>query len=1310
MAYGLKYDLWCKSRLDNLYKLKLSFDGYAGAEIERDMPKPSFFLNKDKADTIRGTSLQFSIREEVDFELLEFYTNNAKYIKAQLYLGSTLLWAGFVAPQQYQAKYKPAPCDATFTALDGLGLLKNEDFTLTGSQDQLAIIRHCMDKIGLDLGYSIAIDLYETNHNETYSPLAQTYEDGSLYANDNCYEVLEKILGKYNAEISQCGGRWRIVCDNDKKSTPKLYTYAGVYESAGSAITTLALGYPGSGIDVSPVGILQMGMQPGAKKVKITHDFGRKDSWLTNYDFTVYASDMFTGWSKNGSYDVLQREHEGKKYAFISGYSNLTSDYIHQSISVVNTDADDFAFEIDVAPIGNLSHGYSSKSSIQMTVKMLIRLYDGASTYYYLGTEGWETSETYLELDLPSSILRPIWNKISITTAALPCSGTLLVRLYRFQAASEPENTTYSGIAYSTVKTYSLSDAQLLPGILETTALFDNSSEPGTLPDINVFIADAPDYDNVGLIYKYITKLSDGSPTGPFTWYRAGSEDEYSLIVQLARMLASNNRVARQKLTGTIKGSSLAFNSIIKHDYNNNREFEIAEGTWDLYEEKWTGTLLEVLSWSDEDITFTTESSQGSSSSGGSSSIVTGIGAGNVPEIAGSEILLKLLDVDGPGSLLDADKLDGHDSSYFQEYDINLDGISALAWSSGSPFVKMTAPGTFALSSTSYQPLDADLTAIAALGFTATAFLKKTAANTWALDTNTYAPTATGGSTGDMLKQTAGGGFISAGFSYDEVSLDGHEHSASDITSGTLSNSRLDADLASIAGLGFTALSFLKKTAANTWALDTTAYQEYDINLAGIAALTWSSGSPFVKMTAPGTFALSSTSYQPLDADLTAIAALGFTATSFLKKTAANTWALDTNTYAPTATGGSTGDMLKQTAGGGFISAGFSYSEVSLSGHEHAILHYSSSARITATSTGATLTGNLVIGNGNTIGQTAGPLMTFDDTNNYLEITGAAVIIGGTAAVNDRILTVLDSGGFSGIYTDGSLQFDQLGRIFMGSTDDTGARLCFYQNADHSYIDYYEDLYFRSGVASSVNKIIFKTTGSAGFGTTAPNAKIESLATTEQLRLSYDASHYTAFTVASSGALNINSPAALTLQYGGSTKLTTSSTGVSITGVATATSYATANWTIAESGTALQFKRGASLYLELNSSGATNKVLQGDGSWIDKGQVFTAFQTLTYAASKTWDIDNGYNAKITLTGDCSLTITNADNGTSGCLIVIQDASGGHTLSFASPTYNKVIDGGLLTLDESANAINMMTFVSDGTNLYWSYGNNYLSPS
>ncbi len=46
------------------------------------------------------------------------------------------------------------------------------------------------------------------------------------------------------------------------------------------------------------------------------------------------------------------------------------------------------------------------------------------------------------------------------------------------------------------------------------------------------------------------------------------------------------------------------------------------------------------------------------------------------------------------------------------------------------------------------QPIDADLTAIAALGFTSSALLRKTAANTWTLDTNAY---ITGITSGDVI-------------------------------------------------------------------------------------------------------------------------------------------------------------------------------------------------------------------------------------------------------------------------------------------------------------------------------------------------------------------------------------------------------------------------------------------------------------------------------------------------------------------------------------------------------------------------------
>ncbi len=67
------------------------------------------------------------------------------------------------------------------------------------------------------------------------------------------------------------------------------------------------------------------------------------------------------------------------------------------------------------------------------------------------------------------------------------------------------------------------------------------------------------------------------------------------------------------------------------------------------------------------------------------------------------------------------------------------------------------------------------------------------------------------------------------------------------------------------------------------------------------------------------TIAVTGSTYQPLDADLTAIAALGFTSTSFLKKTAADTWTLDTTIYAPVNNPSFTGTV---TSGGDLVVTG----------------------------------------------------------------------------------------------------------------------------------------------------------------------------------------------------------------------------------------------------------------------------------------------------------------------------------------------------------------------------------------------------
>lgn len=91
-------------------------------------------------------------------------------------------------------------------------------------------------------------------------------------------------------------------------------------------------------------------------------------------------------------------------------------------------------------------------------------------------------------------------------------------------------------------------------------------------------------------------------------------------------------------------------------------------------------------------------------------------------------------------------------------------------------------------------------------------------------------------------------------------------------------------------------------------------------------------------------------------------------------------------------------------------------------------------------------------------------------------------------------------------------------------------------------------------------------------------------------------------------------------------------------------------------------------------------------------------QTLTDGATVSWNTNSGLKAKVTLAGNRTMAApTNLIDGGTYVLFVIQDGTGSRTL-----TWNSIFkwpNGAAPTLSTTASAVDIISFVSDGTNLY-----------
>lgn len=98
-----------------------------------------------------------------------------------------------------------------------------------------------------------------------------------------------------------------------------------------------------------------------------------------------------------------------------------------------------------------------------------------------------------------------------------------------------------------------------------------------------------------------------------------------------------------------------------------------------------------------------------------------------------------------------------------------------------------------------------------------------------------------------------------------------------------------------------------------------------------------------------------------------------------------------------------------------------------------------------------------------------------------------------------------------------------------------------------------------------------------------------------------------------------------------------------------------------------------------------------------KTQNFNA-TVLTDAANIAWDLESNQACSVTLAGNRTLdNPTNKVDGATYILRVVQDATGARTLAYGSDF--KWQGGTAPTLTATANAVDILTFICDGTNMY-----------
>lgn len=605
MSYGLKYNCNFASKVFHKeYEIRVFKKDYTGTILKRGITTDGATLSKDSANWIKGTSLKFTMRPKIEGELKELYTENRNEFKVQLLLDGTIIWQGFILSEQYQEEYTyKAP--VTITASDGIGLLKDIEFHSGSSfQNQLATIQDCLKNTGLDLPFSIAVDLTEENFDATKAPLIECYDNPKVRENAklDCYKVLEDILCRYDAELTQLDSKWHIIRSCDKLADRKIYSPQGQYIKTEKAkkilkITTLGMG------DLHCIGTLDMSMTKAMKSAKIEEDLAMNDSLLP--PMIANDGEYAKGWYY--STGAKYKPTDDGYFKIMFNTEDALKTYIKTTIPIKATTSN-LLFTFKFGLIG--------VSVSKVIVEFIYRFSNGNKKW--LTKRGWENSRAFIESeDFQSSPEASItFYDMKILANNMDQDGSIEVRFYggKGKLIIIPGVHDYHGLnvvwaVFKEVYVTIIRDNKRFPSGY-TYHFTVNENATGQERTSKYLTGDAPDVPNVPVIYQGYTSNKNGVPTK--AWIDPKLPNKYPLSEILGKMITSRNRKAKITLKGDIRGNDFSYSRIIQHQQT---LFEVASVSLSLYNDMASVKLIELLPFENRSLDFIRSETKESTSS-----------------------------------------------------------------------------------------------------------------------------------------------------------------------------------------------------------------------------------------------------------------------------------------------------------------------------------------------------------------------------------------------------------------------------------------------------------------------------------------------------------------------------------------------------------------------------------------------------------------------------------------------------------------------------------------------------------------------